>query len=110
MIKGITVTLYERTKSGEDPFGAPIYEEKAEDVANVLVSPASSDDMVSELSMTGKHIVYTLNIPKGDAHDWTDRRVDFMGESWRTVGIPQEYIEAMTPTSWNKKVNVERYE
>lgn len=110
MIKGVTVTLYSKEQTGTDPFGAPVYEEAPDEVKNVLISPVSAEDMVNELSMTGKHIVYLLNIPKGDTHDWTDRRVDFFGEKWKTVGAAQEYMEAMTPTAWNKKVNVERFE
>ena len=37
MLKGIDVTLYEKTKIGEDGFHDPIYEEKPITVHNVLV-------------------------------------------------------------------------
>ena len=36
-IKGITVVLYEKTLTGTDDFGAPIYNEAAVEVENVLV-------------------------------------------------------------------------
>ena len=62
------------------------------------------------LNITGKKLVYTLAIPKGDTHDWKDRKVEFFGKKFRTFGEPIEGIEDMMPLRWNKKVQVERYE
>ena len=109
MIKGITVVLIEKTQVGNDPFGAPIYEEKEIPVDNVLVSPASSDDVISAQDLYGKKAVYTLAIPKGDKHNWEDCKVKFFGQIWQSFGIPIEGIEALIPLDWNKKVMVERY-
>lgn len=110
LIKGITVTLIDKVSQGEDPFGAPDYQDKEIEVENVLVMPASSDDIVNELNLTGKKIVYELAIPKGDIHDWTNKTVKFFDTKWKTVGIPQEGIEDLIPLDWNKKVMVECYE
>ena len=72
-ITGVTVTLYNRTRTGT--------------------------------------AVYQLGIPKGDNHDWTaGKKVRFFDADWRIIGIPQEGIEIMIPLSWNKQVQVERYE
>lgn len=109
MIKGIDVILYEKNLTGRDEFDHPIYEESAVTIGNVLVTPASSDAIATELNLTGKRIVYELCIPKGDAHKWEDSVVEFYGEKWHTLGYPQEWIESMVPLSWNKKVKVERY-
>lgn len=97
------------TKTGTDPFGNPIYEETDIDVENVLVSPTSTDDIVNQLTLTGKKAVYTLAIPKGDTNDWEDKEVKFFGKHWRTFGFPIEGIEDLIPLDWNKKVMVERY-
>lgn len=97
------------TKTGTDPFGKPIYEETDIDVENVLVSPTSTDDIVNQLTLTGKKAVYTLAIPKGDTNDWEDKEVKFFGKRWRTFGFPIEGIEDLIPLDWNKKVMVERY-
>lgn len=97
------------TKTGTDPFGNPIYEETDIDVENVLVSPTSTDDIVNQLTLTGKKAVYTLAIPKGDTNDWEDKEVKFFGKRWRTFGFPIEGIEDLIPLDWNKKVMVERY-
>ena len=108
-IKGITVKLYERQQTGEDDFKAPIYEETAVEVQNVLVSPSSSNEIVEQLNLHGKMAVYTLAIPKGDTHNWENTTVEFFGEKWHTIGLPIEGIESLIPLDWNKKVTVERY-
>ena len=110
MIKGITVTLINKIKTGEDPFGAPIYEDVEVEVDNVLVTPTSTENIVNRLNIDGKKAVYTLAIPKGDINDWENAEVYFFGEHWRTFGIPTEGIDHLIPLDWNKKVTVERYE
>ena len=110
LIKGIPITLWTKTSSENDPFGAPIWVEKAETVNNVLIKPVSEEDKTAELDLTGKKIVYELSIPKGDTNEWTDRKVTFYGEDFHTVGIPTELISFMVPLDWNKKIKVERYE
>lgn len=110
MIQGIDVILTEMSQNGSDPFGRPIYEETEVTVSNVLVAPASTEEVVNELNISGKHIVYTLAIPKGDTHNWEDTIVSFFGKKFKTVGIPTEGIEDLIPLRWNKKVKVELYE
>lgn len=109
MIKGIAVTLIDNVETGKDPFGNPIYEDKEIEVNNVLVSPTSSDDIVNQLTLTGKKAIYTLAIPKEDTHDWENKKVRFFGKTWRTFGEPLEGIEELIPLDWNKKVTVEHY-
>lgn len=110
MIKGITATLYERKKTGEDPFGNPVYEEHPVEVENVLVAPASTTEVLDTLNLTGKKAVYNIAVPKGDEHIWKDNRVDFFGASWRVIGLPQRGIDENIPLDWNDKWMVERYE
>lgn len=109
-IRGITVILFDTAQTELDPFGDPVYTESEIEVNNVIVAPASSEEIQDSHNLYGRKAVYTLAIPKDDTHDWENKRVDFFGESWRTFGIPLEGIEAMIPLEWNKKVMVERYE
>lgn len=109
-LKGITVILIDRVEIGKDPFGASLYEEKEISVNNVITVPVSSDDVISQLNLTGRKAVYILGIPKSDKNSWEDREVIFFNKRWRTFGIPLEGIEDMIPLKWNKKVMVERYE
>lgn len=111
MIKGIDVTLYERTQTGEDDFGAAVYSETPVTVHNVLVGEPETADLVNELQLYGKRLAYVLAIPKGDTHDWEGAAVAFFGQKFRAYGsVTQGMEEAMIPLRWNKKVKVERYE
>ncbi|MGI6086106.1 MAG: hypothetical protein ACOYIF_11855 [Acetivibrionales bacterium] len=110
MLKGITVTLIKKRKVGEDPFKAPIYEDVEIPVKNVLVSPTNSDDIITQLNLTGRRAIYTLAIPKGDTNTWENQEVRFWGKRWRVFGTPLEGIEDLIPLDWNKKVTVEFYE
>lgn len=109
-LKGTTVILVDKVQVGLDPFNRPIYEDKEVLVDNVLIRPTDSEEVVNQLSLTGKRAEYTLAIPKGDTHDWKDKEVMFFNQRWRTFGIPTEGIEELIPLDWNKKVLVERYE
>lgn len=109
-LRGISIILYTKNKVGEDEFGAPVYEELPEVVNDVLVGEPEGSDVTDTLNLTGKMLAYTLAIPKGDTHEWRDRKVEFFGRKFRTFGEPVEGIEWMIPLRWNKKVKVERYE
>ena len=109
-IHGIPITLIDKQVVSVDPFGSPVVKDVEILVDNVLVAPATTEDVTSQMSLTGKKISYTLGIPKGDTNDWEEKEVRFFGKRWRTVGIPLEGIESMMPLEWNKKVMVERYE
>lgn len=109
-MRGITVTLWERELVGKDDFNKPIYKETAVPVENILVSPTSVEENVDVLNLYGRMAAYTLAIPKGDDHEWENRKVTFFGEDWKVFGIPQKGIDALVPTAWNMKVTVERYE
>lgn len=106
-IRGITVDLVKKTWGREDPFGAPVYRESTVEVSNVLVAPASSDDIVNSLNLYGKRAVYILGIPKGDDNEWEDTEVEFFGQTFRTFGKVTQGIEEMMPLAWNKKIRVE---
>lgn len=108
-MKGITVILYEKTQIGVDELNKPIYEETPTQIENVLVAPVSSQEAQEITDLTGKQVSYNLAIPKGDMHVWEDRKVEFFGAVWHTVGFSTEGIEHLIPLSWNKKVMVERY-
>ena len=110
MIKGITVTLYEKEETGRDEFNHPIYKETPVEVKNVLVYPASTTEVLDTLNLTGKKAEYNLAVPKGDAHTWEDNRVEFFGKMWKVIGFPQTGIEENVPLDWNDKWMVERYE
>lgn len=114
-MRGITVTLYAKTQSGSDPFGAPVYDETAQTVDNVLVGEPSTDDITTSTDLYGKSIDYMLGIPKGDAHEWKDAKVSWTDAYGRTIvcktfGFPITGVEALIPTPWHMKVRCHRIE
>lgn len=109
LIKGTKIVYISKSQIGVDEFKRPIYEEVGEEVENVLISPGSTDDIISTQDLEGKKAIYTLGIPKGDTHDWENAVVEFYGKRWKTYGFPLEAEPANVPLAWNKKVMVERY-
>ena len=109
-IRGTTIQIAIRTRTGVDDFRRPIYSIEWEDVADCLFSPASTDDLPKDIDLTGKRAIYTLAIPKGDTHDWKDCTVRFAGHIWKSIGFPIVGIEENVPLRWHTKVTVELYE
>lgn len=109
MIKGSTVTLFEKVKIGTDGFNRDLFDYVPVEVENVLIAPVSADDVVDQTRLYGKKAVYTLGIPKDDKHAWEDAIVEFWGKKWKVFGVPLQGIEGLIPLEWNKKVMVERY-
>ena len=110
-MRGITVTLYDRTETGKDALNHPVYTETAVQVDNVLVAPSSALEVLEPTNLNGRKGEYVMAIPKGDTHEWiSGKKVSFFGRDWRIIEMPEEGIEWLIPLSWNKKVRVERYE
>ena len=110
-MKGITITLYERLRTGTDELNHPIYTEVPISVDNVLVAPVSAVEVLETYNLTGRKAVYQLAIPKWDTNEWVSGgRVNFFGQDFRIVEVTQEGIESLIPLAWNKKIRVERYE
>ena len=107
-LKGIPVILHERRITGKNELNRLIYEETAATVENVLVGQPTEQEILDTQNLTGRRAVYTLGIPKGDSHNWTDAKVEFFGEVFRTIGAPAQGIDAMVPLDWNKTVRCER--
>lgn len=109
MIKGINVILYDKTQVAVDGFNVPIYNEEPITVENVLVGLPESSEVLDTLNVHGKKAVYKLGIPKSDSHTWEDRKVEFFGHTWHTVGYLMSGIENLIPLDWKGYILVERY-
>lgn len=109
MLRGIDVVLTTKTVMGTDAFGSAIYgEDTVETVKNVLIGEPTADE-IAEAQAYGETLAYTLAIPKGDAHHWTDGKVTFWGETFKVIGEPTQGIESLIPLRWNRKVRVKRW-
>lgn len=109
-IHGIDVLLYMKTELGSDEFGAPIYKEVPHIVENVLPIQPTSDEMAAEFNLSGKYLTYVLCIPKGDANNWEDRKVEFFGKTFQTIGKEILLVDDLVPGDWNKRIKVALYE
>lgn len=112
MLSGIPVTLYTKTVTGRDAFGRDIVTESPVTVENVLVQPLqrTTDVPTEETNITGEKTSYILGIPKTDAHDWKNSRVEFFGETWRTESGEWQGIDALIPGDWNRKIVCRKYD
>lgn len=110
LIRGQTVYIHVRTETGRDALNRPVYADLVEPVENVLIAPLSQtgEEILSEISLSGKKVGYLLAIPKGDLHDWEDTLVDFWGHTWQTSGYSTQGMDHQIPLAWNRKVVVER--
>lgn len=95
MIKGTSIELLSYS-------GGVLTEETIDDV--LIGEPTSS---APTDRTDGRLLGFTLGIPKGDAHDWTDRMVEFWGKRFRTLGYPQRGIEENIPLRWGQNIKVE---
>ena len=110
MLKGISVLLYVKSKSGVDALGNPIYTEEPIQVDDVLVAPSSNSEIVDMMNIYGKRTEYTLGIPKGDTNEWENVTVEFFGQKFKTFGSVIQGQEELVPLRWHKKVMCGRYE
>lgn len=108
-MKGMTIYLVVKTQIGTDEFGEPVCSEELEAVDDCLVGQPTTDDVTNTLALYGKKVEYTIGIPKGDTHDWTDAEVVVFGSRFRTIGYPVTGIQANIPLRWSQNIKVERY-
>lgn len=106
-MRGVSVTLHERTQTGVDGFNNPVYASSAVTVDNVLPGSPTAEDLTSSIQLYGKRATYVLGIPKGDGHRWEDSEIEFFGRRFRSFGPVEEGVEALVPTPWHRKVRVE---
>lgn len=107
-MRGETVTLVERVKSGVDPGGDAIWTATETPVENVLVADGDQEDLTGSTRPDGITVAKTLYFPRA----WSYRslrgatiRIDTV--DYKVIGDPRPYSGGMTPTAWNLKVQVE---
>ena len=112
IVKGLTVTLYEKTELSVDDFGQKTYTEEPVEVNNVFIQPVADDGITSNLEIAGTHNAYVLHIPKGDAHKWEDSIV-YLPEPYnlkvKTYTSGMIYRNDLVPLDWNKQIKAEIY-
>ena len=113
IVKGLTVTLYEKNELSVDDFGHKTYTENPVDVSNVFIQPTSDDAITSNIEIAGSHNSYVLHIPKGDTHRWEDSIVYLPAPyniKVKTYASGMIYRNDLAPLDWNKQIEAEIYE
>ena len=106
------VILYDQEITETDGFNREIVKETAVTINGVVIGHPTTDDITSEINLSGKTIAYVLAIPADDTHVWENRTVEFYGRKWRTIGAPTKFMDGFMGADfhWNAKVRVEAYE
>lgn len=112
MLKGVTIILVNKIKTGVDSLNHDVYENQEIYVPDVLIGEPTESEVIETTNLYGKKVAYTLGIPKTDTNVWEDKEVilpaPFTGR-YRTIGYSTVGIPEMIPLRWNRKVKVERY-
>lgn len=104
MIVGETIQLKVRQSGVLDEFGNQRMEYRpAISVKNVLVAPASSQDLGAERP-DGDATVMTFHFPKTYIGQLKGGLIGWGGAWWEVVGDPRPYSKASTPGVWNRPV------
>lgn len=110
---GETVQVEQRIWDARDGFGNYVEAyQGAIGVDNVLVAPGSAAELDASRP-DGVKVALTLHFPKGWAGTLRGAKVTLTGAysgTYRVVGDPKPYMDALTPTQWNMPVEVEAYD
>ena len=108
-MKSVTVQLETKTQTGTDILNHPTYTSTYETVKGVLVGEPTTEDITDAMTMHNAKCTYVVAAPKGDAHDWVDKKVILEnGEIFHTIGRPTEGIPENIPGRWNRKIKLEQ--
>lgn len=110
MISGETVTVRTPTYGAVDRFGNATQTWESSTVDNVLIEPRST--LALEASRPeGVEVAYTLHFPKTFTGSLEGCEIILPAPwagTYRVIGNPGPYMNANTPTPWNRTVEVER--
>ena len=104
MIFGERVVLKVRQSGSLDEFGNELAEYRPGiSLRNVLVAPASSQDLGSERP-DGDATIMTFHFPKTYIGQLKGCLIGWGGSWWEVIGDPRPYSKDSTPGVWNRPV------
>ena len=109
MIRGETVTVNRPYQTGTDRFENIVYGMTGESVGNVLIAPGSTE-LLDASRPEGAKVAYSLHFPKGYTGSLDGCTVTLPSPwsgTYKVIGDPRPYMDANTPTSWDRPVEVE---
>lgn len=104
MIFGENIQLRDRRSGSLDEFGNQRREyAPSRWISNVLVAPASSQDLGAERP-DGDATIMTFHFPKTYIGQLKGNLIWCRGSWWEVIGDPQPYSKEATPGVWNRPV------
>lgn len=105
MLRGQTVSLLHPVEEGVDAFGQPrVGWEVLEEVEDVLIAPAVSEDVESSIREGGDKVSVAFYFPKTYTRPMRGLRIQVGQRGYSIEGDPQCYPTSLTPTRWNRVV------
>lgn len=106
-MRGETITLIHRTKTGEDPGGGIIWDTSEETVEDVLIQDSRQSNLTDGIRPDGIQVAKTIHMPRA----WPYRslrgaKARIGGVEYTVIGDPRPYTGGMTPTRWNLTVEL----
>lgn len=109
-MRGETVTVLARTKTGVDAGNNPVWAPVRIPVDDVLVSPPSGSN-AGGTRPDGQTVSATLCFPRSyDGPALRNLDIEVRGAIFHVVGDPMPVDGGMKPTAWNMAVDVTRSE
>lgn len=109
-MRGETVTVLARTKTGVDAGNNPIWKSARIPVGNVLVGPPNGTN-AGNTRPDGQTVSATLCFPRSyDGPALRNLDIEVRGAVFHVVGDPMPVDGGMKPTAWNLAVDVTRSE
>lgn len=107
-MRGETVTVCKRTKTGTDPGGGEIWELTQETVDDVLVADGAQNNSTDSIRPDGIDVACTLHFPRTYTDSLRGAEIVVRGETYTVLGDPLAYRGGISPTRWNRKVECKR--
>lgn len=106
---GMTLSFKKRVETGEvDEFNNPKHSEQTITIADCLIAPVTEPvDRVESAALERDMTVVRIHLPKADSRDVSNSTVDYDGETFRVIGKPVKFMDANTPTRWNRYMRAE---
>lgn len=106
---GMTLNFKKRVATGaKDSFNNPVYSESTISIADCLIAPVTEPiDRVESAALDRDVTVVRIHLPKADTRDVSNSTVVYDGEEFRIIGKPVKFMDANTPTRWNRYLRAE---
>ncbi len=105
-----TIQIKTKVQTGTDELNRPIYEETWEEISGCVVGSPTSEDIESEMNLSGKRIAYEVFLPNDDSHTWSGASVMIKDKEYRVIGDVRESFVSFSHIPCNKLISVESYE